>query len=50
MTDRRAIIVTGADLAPQALELLQDFELVYAGRTPQEQDLVALSRRLSATK
>jgi D-3-phosphoglycerate dehydrogenase len=42
---RRAIVVTGADLAPQALEVLQDFAIVYAGRTPQEEDLVALCRR-----
>ena len=44
MSQRRAILVTGADLAPQALELLKDFEVVYAGKTPQETDLVALCR------
>lgn len=42
---RPALIVTGADLAPQALELLRDFDVVYAGKTPQEDDLVALCRR-----
>jgi D-3-phosphoglycerate dehydrogenase / 2-oxoglutarate reductase len=42
---RRAILVTGADLAQQALDLLQDFEVVYAGKTPQEDDLVALCQR-----
>jgi D-3-phosphoglycerate dehydrogenase len=42
---RGAILVTGADLAPQALDLLRDFEIVYAGKTPQEADLVALCRR-----
>ena len=41
----RAILITGADLAPQALQLLQDFEVVYAGKTPQEEDLVALCKR-----
>jgi D-3-phosphoglycerate dehydrogenase len=41
----RAILVTGADLAPQALGLLRDFEIVYAGKTPQEPDLVALCER-----
>ena len=41
---RRAIVVTGADLAPQALELLKDFEIVYAGKAPREADLVALCR------
>ena len=39
---RGAIVVTGADLAPQALALLGDFEVVYAGKAPQEDDLVAL--------
>ena len=42
---RRAILVTGADLAPQALDLLREFEIVYAGKTPVEADLVALCRR-----
>lgn len=45
MTERRTIVVTGADLAPQALALLDDFEIVYAGKAPQETDLVALCRR-----
>jgi D-3-phosphoglycerate dehydrogenase len=40
----RTIVVTGADLAPQAVELLRDFQIVYAGKTPQEVDLVALCR------
>ena len=39
------IIVTGADLAQQALDLLQGHDIVYAGKTPTEQDLVALCRR-----
>jgi len=34
--------VTGADLAQQALDLLGDFEIVYAGKTPTESDLVDL--------
>jgi D-3-phosphoglycerate dehydrogenase len=41
---RAAILVTGADLAPQALALLGDFEIVYAGKAPQEPELVALCR------
>jgi D-3-phosphoglycerate dehydrogenase len=36
------IIVTGADLASQALELIQDYQIVYAGKTPTETDMVAL--------
>lgn len=39
------IIVTGADLAPQALDLLKNFEVVYAGKTPTEEDLIALARQ-----
>ena len=42
---RPRLIVTGADLAPQALALLTDFEIVYAGKTPTEDDLVALCQR-----
>ena len=37
-----AILVTGADLAPQALALLEGHEVIYAGKTPTEDDLVAL--------
>nr|WP_232533257.1 MULTISPECIES: NAD(P)-dependent oxidoreductase [Ramlibacter] len=32
-------------MAPQALELLKDLDVVYAGKTPQEDDLVALCRQ-----
>jgi D-3-phosphoglycerate dehydrogenase len=39
-----AILVTGADLAPEALSLLDGYEVVYAGRAPTEADLVALCR------
>ncbi|SFM88560.1 hydroxyacid dehydrogenase [Variovorax sp. OV329] len=39
-----AILVTGADLAPQALALLQGFEMIYAGKTPTQDDLLALCR------
>lgn len=38
----KSILVTGADLASQALELLQDYQIVYAGKNPSEDDLVAL--------
>lgn len=36
------ILVTGSDLAPQALELLADYEIVYAGKQPTEDDLCRL--------
>lgn len=42
---RPAILITAADLAPQALALLADYEIVYAGRAPTEDDIVALCRR-----
>ena len=45
MSQRPAILVTGADLAPQALALLEGFEVVYAGKAPQEAELVALCRQ-----
>lgn len=39
------ILVTGADLAVQALALLGDFEIVYAGKTPQLTDVAALAKQ-----
>ena len=39
------LIVTGADLASQALELLADFEIVYAGKAPTEDHMVDLCQR-----
>lgn len=43
-SDKPAILVTAADLAPEALALLGDFDVVYAGKTPSEDDVVALCR------
>ncbi|KAF1020041.1 MAG: Hydroxypyruvate reductase [Paracidovorax wautersii] len=39
------IIVTGADLAQPALDLLVDHHIVYAGKAPTEDDLIALCRQ-----
>jgi D-3-phosphoglycerate dehydrogenase / 2-oxoglutarate reductase len=39
------VLVTAADLAPQALALLGDYEVVYAGKTPNEEDIVGLCKR-----
>ena len=39
------ILVTGADLAAPALALLQGYEVVYAGKAPTEDDIVALCKR-----
>lgn len=42
---RPAILVTAHDLAPQALALLGDYEIVFAGKTPSEDDVIALCRQ-----
>jgi D-3-phosphoglycerate dehydrogenase len=39
------VLVTAADLAPQAIALLDGYELVYAGKTPTEEDIAALCKR-----
>ncbi|RKE34708.1 D-3-phosphoglycerate dehydrogenase [Paraburkholderia sp. BL23I1N1] len=36
------VLVTAADLAPQALEMLSGFEVVFAGKQPTEDEVVAL--------
>lgn len=40
-----AIVVTAADLADEALALLGDFEIVFAGKQPDEQSLITLCTR-----
>ncbi len=45
MSNRPVILVTGADLAPQALALLADHEVVYTGKTPTQDDIVACARQ-----
>jgi len=45
VTNKQVIIVTGADLAPEALALLGDHEIVFAGKTPQTADIAALARK-----
>lgn len=45
MSGKPVFLVTGNDLAPQALALLGDYEVVYAGKTPTEDDIVALCQR-----
>ncbi len=46
MSGRRTILVTGNDLAPEALALLADYDVAYAGKTPSEADIVGLCARL----
>lgn len=43
--ERPTILVTANDLAPEALALLGDYEIVFAGKTPTEDDVIALCRR-----
>lgn len=42
MSQKPVFLVTGADLAPQAMVLLQDYEVIFAGAKPVEDDLLAL--------
>lgn len=36
---KQVVLVTAADLAPQAVDLLADYELAFLGKTPTEQDV-----------
>ncbi len=45
-TVRPKILITGADLAPEALAILGDFEIHYAGARPSEADLIAFVKQL----
>jgi D-3-phosphoglycerate dehydrogenase len=42
VSGKPVFLVTAADLAPQALALLCDHEVVFAGKTPSDDDIVAL--------
>ncbi len=43
--NRPTFLVTGNDLAPQALALLTDYDIVYAGKAPTDDAIVALCRQ-----
>lgn len=43
--NKPVVLVTGADLAEPALQLLRDYEIVFAGKTPSEDDIVALCKQ-----
>ncbi len=45
MSTKPVILVTAADLAPQALALLSGYEVVFAGKTPTQDDIVAMARQ-----
>ncbi|SPS00093.1 hydroxyacid dehydrogenase [Cupriavidus taiwanensis] len=42
---RPSILVTAADLAPEAVALLHDYEVIFAGKAPQPDELIALARQ-----
>ena len=44
-TAKPAILVTAADLAPQALALLGDFDVVFAGKAPDEDAIAGLCEK-----
>lgn len=44
MSAKPVCLITGADLAPQALALLGSFEVVFAGKTPSEEGIIELCR------
>lgn len=46
---RPVVLVTGADLANEAIEILSDFEIIYAGKAPQSADVLALCKRHNPT-
>jgi D-3-phosphoglycerate dehydrogenase / 2-oxoglutarate reductase len=42
---KQTFLVTGSDLAGPALALLPDYEVIYAGKTPSEDDVAALCKQ-----
>ena len=42
MSAKKVVLVTGSDLAEAALGMLEDYELVFAGRQPTENQLIEL--------
>jgi D-3-phosphoglycerate dehydrogenase / 2-oxoglutarate reductase len=44
-SQKPVVLVTAADLAPQALDMLTQFDVVFAGKQPTEDDIVALSAK-----
>lgn len=45
MSHKPTIIITGSDLAQEAVDLLHAYQLIYAGRQPGEADLIALCQQ-----
>ncbi|MBB3009369.1 hydroxyacid dehydrogenase [Cupriavidus alkaliphilus] len=42
---RPSILVTAADLAPEAVALLHDYKVIFAGKAPQPDELIALAKQ-----
>lgn len=45
MSQRQVILITGADLAAPAVQLLKDFDLIYAGKSPQPDEVLDLCKK-----
>lgn len=45
MEGKRVVLVTGCDTADRAVNMLRDFDVVYAGHQPTEDQLVTLCER-----
>lgn len=46
---RPVVLVTGADLAKEAIEILDGFEIIYAGKAPQPADVLSLCQHHNPT-
>lgn len=44
VSQKPVVLVTGADLATQAVEVLKDFDVCYAGKQPNEETITALAK------
>jgi len=45
-SERPVVLVTGADLASEAITILDGFDIHYAGARPSESDLISLVQQL----
>lgn len=45
MSGKNVVLITGCDLAESAIKMLDNYELVFAGRQPTETQLIALCRQ-----
>lgn len=49
-SQKPVVLVTAADLAPQALDMLSGFDVVFAGKQPTEDDVAAPARSTSRSR